>query len=335
MNGVLTEDQKKELQALVAEERIFFEESMANHTTFRAGGPAEVFVTPGMEELKAVVMYCREQGLPLTVLGNGSNVLVSDEGLPGVTVRLGKELGTVLVREEAQIYAEAGALLSTIAQAAAANSLAGMEFASGIPGSFGGAILMNAGAYGGEMKDILMEATVLTKDGEYKTYPVEELELSYRHSRFIAQTEDSVVQPESSHAGGASGNGGEQAGASSQEIIVSGRLRLTWGEETRIRETMRELNRRRVEKQPLEYPSAGSTFKRPEGYFAGKLIEDSGLRGFTMGHAAVSEKHCGFVINKGGATAVEIRTLIEEVRRIVLEKQGVELTPEVRFLGWR
>ena len=273
---------------------------------------------PSVEELKKLLPFCRKEGIPFTILGNGSNVLISDDGLPGVTVRIGKEMEDIRlmpVEEEdgavRRLFAGAGALLSSIAHAAAEQSLKGMEFASGIPGSFGGAILMNAGAYGGEMKDVLESVTVLTAEGEEKTYPAEELDLSYRHSRFSSYGEDGTPE----------------------EIIMGGVLRLERGEKEAIREKMRELNHRRVEKQPLEYPSAGSTFKRPEGYFAGKLIEDAGLRGYTVGGAQVSEKHCGFVVNRGGATAAEIYRLMKDVQRIVKENQGVELFPEVRLLG--
>ena len=232
--------------------------------------------------------------------------VLGDEGLEGVVLELGKAASGIRILDGEDLAVQAGTLLSETAAFAAKNGLSGMEFAAGIPGSVGGAVVMNAGAYGGEMKDILSGVRVLTTEGEIKVRPAEELELSYRHSRMMDE----------------------------QEIVLEARLNLTQGSENVIRARMDELRKKRVEKQPLEYPSAGSTFKRPEGYFAGKLIEDAGLRGFRVGDAQVSEKHCGFVINRGEATAAQILELMQRVQERVKENSGVDLEPEVRLLGF-
>ena len=242
--------------------------------------------------------------MPFFVLGNGSNLLVSDKGYRGLVISIGKDMAKVTV-EGSLITAQAGAMLGSVSQMAAKNSLGGMEFASGIPGSIGGAIVMNAGAYDGEMKNIVKEVRVLTMSGDIMTLSNDELEFGYRMSR---------VKKEGL-------------------IVLSVTLLLEPKEQAAIYEKMNDFSTRRREKQPLEYPSAGSTFKRPEGMFAGKLIMDAGLRGYCVGDAQVSEKHCGFVINKGNATAEEIRTLIYDVQRIVNEKFGVTLEPEVIFVG--
>jgi UDP-N-acetylmuramate dehydrogenase len=295
-----------ELRRLMPQERIQKEEPMKNHTTFRVGGPAEYLLAPTMEELPQVVELCRSMEMPLTVIGNGSNLLVSDEGLRGVVLEIGKAASGTEVTGEADLVASAGTLLSEAANLAARNGLEGMEFAAGIPGSVGGAVVMNAGAYGGEMKDILTGVRVLTVDGTLKMRLTDELDLSYRHSRMMEE----------------------------QEIVLEAYIHLEQGEESEIRARMEELRKRRQQKQPLEYPSAGSTFKRPEGYFAGKLIEEAHLRGFRIGDAQVSEKHCGFVVNRGAATAAQILEVIREVQRRVKENSGVELVPEVRLLGF-
>lgn len=288
------------------EGNVFCQEPMSRHTTFRIGGPAEFFATPkDPESLQKVLRLCRQEGYPRFILGNGSNLLVSDDGCRGVVVQLDRNFQDVRC-EETRITAQAGVLLSKLAALARDNSLAGLEFASGIPGSLGGALAMNAGAYGGEMKDVLRSVTVLDGSLEFRTVPVGELDMGYRCSRI--QTDGWVA--------------------------VSAVLDLTRGERGEIDRKMEELREKRAEKQPLAYPSAGSTFKRPEGYFAGKLIMDAGLAGYTVGGAQVSEKHCGFVINRGGATAADVRTLIGDVQRIVYEKFGVKLEPEVRFLGF-
>ena len=297
---------EQELNKLLSQEQIKKEEPLSRHTTFRVGGAAEYFVMPAIAQVPDVVALCRQYEMPLTVIGNGSNLLVSDEGLEGVVLELGKAASGIRILDGEDLAVQAGTLLSETAAFAAKNGLSGMEFAAGIPGSVGGAVVMNAGAYGGEMKDILSGVRVLTTEGEIKVRPAEELELSYRHSRMMDE----------------------------QEIVLEARLNLTQGSENVIRARMDELRKKRVEKQPLEYPSAGSTFKRPEGYFAGKLIEDAGLRGFRVGDAQVSEKHCGFVINRGEATAAQILELMQRVQERVKENSGVDLEPEVRLLGF-
>ncbi|MBS4980001.1 MAG: UDP-N-acetylmuramate dehydrogenase [Lachnospiraceae bacterium] len=293
------------LTQLTAEKNVLTDEPMKKHVTFRVGGAADYFVSPeSAEEVQKIILLCKEAGMPYYILGNGSNLLVSDHGYRGVIIQIYKSMSEVSVKGEL-VTAQAGALLSAIAAKAAEESLTGFEFASGIPGTIGGAAVMNAGAYGGEMKDVLEQVTVLTKEGELLTLPREELEMGYRTSRV----------------------------ARNQYIVLEAVIRLTHGEQKQIRETMNELKEKRTTKQPLEYPSAGSTFKRPEGYFAGKLIEDAGLRGFQVGGAQVSEKHCGFVINKDNATAAEVRELIRQVSERVKANSGVTLEPEVKMLG--
>lgn len=293
------------LEQILTKDRIRQNEPMKNHTTFRVGGPADIFLMPSAEELPAVLSVCREERVPVTVIGNGSNLLVGDQGIRGVVICIGSGMRGIRVDGE-KIFLEAGVTLAAAAQQAAKAGLTGLEFASGIPGTFGGAVVMNAGAYGGEMKDVIVSVRVISEDGEILTLSKEELDLSYRHS----------VIPERGY------------------LVIDGELLLTREKDPdQITERMEELKKKRIEKQPLEYPSAGSTFKRPEGYFAGKLIMDAGLRGFSVGGAAVSEKHCGFVINKGNATAADICALMDEVTRIVKEKYAVTLEPEVKKVG--
>ena len=290
---------------LLGEDRVFTEEAMSQHTTFKIGGPADYFLMPDKgEDVGRVIKICKEKEIPYFILGNGSNLLVGDGGYRGAVIQIYRNMSSVTV-EGNEITAQAGALLSAVAAAAKNASLTGFEFAGGIPGTIGGAVVMNAGAYGGEMKDVLTEVTVMNAEGDIFTLPTEELELGYRTS--IIQT----------------------AGY----IVLEAKIRLKEGDPEVIRETMKDLTIRRTTKQPLEYPSAGSTFKRPEGYFAGKLIMDSGLAGYQVGGAQVSEKHCGFVINAGDATARDVRTLMDNVRDIVYKKYGVTLEPEVKFLG--
>ena len=297
---------EQELEQLLAPEQIKKEEPLSRHTTFRVGGPAEYLVTPEISQIPDVVALCRQYEIPLTVIGNGSNLLVADAGLRGVVLEIGKAASGIRILDGEDLAVDAGTLLSETANFAAKHGLAGMEFAAGIPGSLGGAVVMNAGAYGGEMKDILSHVRVLTAEGEIKVRPADELDLSYRHSRMMDEG----------------------------DIVLDARLNLTQGSEVVIRAKMDELRKKRVEKQPLEYPSAGSTFKRPEGYFAGKLIEEAGLRGFCVGDAQVSEKHCGFVINRGAASAAQILELVQRVQERVKEHSGVDLEPEVRLLGF-
>lgn len=246
----------------------------------------------------------KEKNVPYYIIGNGSNLLVGDLGYRGAIIQIYQKMNQIRTEEE-YIYAEAGALLSKIAAEALSKELTGFEFASGIPGTLGGAVMMNAGAYGGEIKQVIQEATVLTKNGEIVTRTVDEMELAYRSSIF----------------------------SKNEEIVLSAVLKFEKGKKESIRARMDELKEQRVTKQPLEYPSAGSTFKRPEGYFAGKLIQDAGLRGFQVGGAQVSEKHCGFVINRDHATAADIVSLMEQVSDKVEAQFGVRLEPEVKQLG--
>ena len=282
------------------------DEPMSAHTTFRAGGKASCFAEPTEEELAELMSFVTREGLPYFVLGNGSNVLFSDAGYDGLVISIGKNMAQIRT-DGGAITAGAGALLSSVAAEALRQGLTGLEFASGIPGSVGGGVFMNAGAYGGELKDVISRVTALTPAGEKKTYRTEELDFSYRHSIFTA----------------------EAAG----EIVLSADFSLKEGDPDRIRETMQDLNARRREKQPLEFPSAGSTFKRPEGHFAGKLIQEAGLMGYAVGDAMVSTKHAGFVVNTGKASASDIYAVICHVQETVLEMSGVRLEPEVRLIG--
>ena len=295
----------EELCHCLGESNVLKDEPMSRHTTFRVGGPADFFVMPTEEEeVREVVNLLRKEKVPFYVVGNGSNLLVGDGGYRGVIIQIYKNMNQIRVEED-MVYAQAGALLSKTAAQALEHSLTGMEFASGIPGTLGGAVMMNAGAYGGEMKHILYNALALTKEGKFRVVPADQMELGYRSSVF----------------------------AKNGDVVLSAQLKLKPGNPDEIRAYMEELKEKRVTKQPLEYPSAGSTFKRPEGYFAGKLIEDSGLRGFRVGGAQVSEKHCGFVINRENATAADIISLMEQVADRVEEKFGVRLEPEVRRIG--
>lgn len=295
----------EKLSKIVRKEQILEEEPMKKHTTFRIGGPAEHLILPQTtEEIADVIKLCRQEEIPWYIVGNGSNLLVADEGVRGVVIQLLRNFNQIQV-EGCQIRMQAGAQNAAVAKRALDASLTGFEFAAGIPGTIGGAVVMNAGAYGGEMKDILKEVTVLDPNGMIRTIPAEELELGYRTS-IIARKGYVVLEA----------------------VIV-----LKAGDPKEIKAAMDELKEKRVTKQPLEYPSAGSTFKRPEGYFAGKLIMDAGLRGFSVGGAQISEKHCGFVINKDNATAKDVTELMDETKKIVMEKFGVALEPEVKRLG--
>ena len=291
--------------ACLGSDNVYRNEPMKKHTTFRIGGPADYYLCPhSAKEIQKVVEICKEEKLPYFILGNGSNLLVSDKGYRGAVIQLWKNVSDIQV-EGCLIQAKAGASLAKIAAQALEAGLTGMEFAAGIPGTLGGAVVMNAGAYGGEMKDILQEALVMDEQGEIFTLKKEELHLGYRTS---------IIKEKG-------------------YIVLAAALELKPGDRKEIKEKMDELKQRRVEKQPLDMPSAGSTFKRPEGYFAGKLIMDAGLRGFSVGGAQVSEKHCGFVVNTGGASASDVLALIREVQKRVREKFGVELETEVKFLG--
>lgn len=301
----MNQEIKKIFCDLLGEDRVFTDEPMKQHTTFKIGGPADYFLVPESgEEAGEIIKICKQTDIPYFILGNGSNLLVGDGGYRGVVIQIYRNMSAVTT-EGTIITAQAGALLSSVAAVAKNASLTGFEFAGGIPGTVGGAAVMNAGAYGGEMKDVLVEVTVMDADGNIFTIPAEKLELGYRTS---------IIK---------------KAGY----IVLEAKIRLEEGNQEAIRERMKELTIQRTTKQPLEFPSAGSTFKRPEGYFAGKLVMDSGLRGYQVGGARVSEKHCGFVINAGGATAKDVRRLMENVRDIVYKKYGVTLEPEVKFLG--
>ena len=281
-------------------------EPMSSHTTFRVGGPADYFVTPGsVDAVQRVVALSREADIPLYVLGCGSNLLVADEGLRGVVMKIGSSYSDVKVHGDGVIVAEAGATNSKVARAALDAGLTGFEFAAGIPGSIGGAAIMNAGAYGGELRDVATGVTCLLPTGDLAELTKQEADWSYRHSRM----------------------------ADDGSIVLSVSSKLEPGDAQAIQERMSELARRRLDKQPLDLPSAGSTFKRPPGHFAGKLIQDSGMQVHTVGGAQVSTKHAGFVVNIGGATAADILQVIEDVRSAVSSQFGVELEPEVRI--WR
>ena len=289
------------LSSVLSPEDIFPNEPMSRHTTFRTGGNAAFLVTPhSQNEVSKLLRSLKD--VRHMVVGNGSNLLFCDEGYDGVVIKLGNNFSGIWV-EGNEITAQSGALLSKIASVALQNGLGGFEFASGIPGSLGGAVAMNAGAYGGEMKDVVVSSVCADDDGNI--FEITDHKFSYRHTIF---TDKNLV-------------------------VLSSKIKLTPKNTELIRSEMTELNLRRREKQPLEYPSAGSTFKRPEGYFAGKLIEDSGLKGCRIGGAMVSEKHAGFLINYDHATAKDILNLIDYVKEKVHTKFGVTLEPEVRIIG--
>lgn len=279
-------------------------ELLKNHTSFKIGGPADEFAEVcNEEEIKELIKYAKEKVIPYTIMGNGSNLLVSDKGVRGLVIKLAKGFDSVEVIGD-KIIAKSGILLSKLSNFALDNELSGIEFASGIPGTLGGAIYMNAGAYGGEMKDVVESVTYLS-NGEIKTAGKGDLDFGYRHSRF-SNTED---------------------------IVLSAEIQLKKGDKTEIRAMMDDFKERRCSKQPLSMPSAGSTFKRPDGYFAGKLIEDAGLKGKSIGGAQVSEKHSGFVVNTGDAKAQDVLDLIKYIQDTVFKKFGVKLETEVKTLG--
>lgn len=287
------------------QEYVMRDEPMSRHTTFRVGGTADFFVEIGSpEELLDIINYLTETERSYFILGNGSNLLVGDKGYEGVILHLGERFNGITV-EGNTITAQAGALLSTVAKTAAKNGLSGMEFAAGIPGTIGGAVVMNAGAYEGEMKQIITKVTVMTREGEILELDNETMEFGYRTS---------IIK-------------------NRPFVVLSAVITLEKGDMASIQDKMDDFNKRRRSKQPLEYPSAGSTFKRPEGYFAGKLIMDAGLRGYRIGGAQVSEKHCGFIINVGNATAADISELMDEVVEKVEEQFSVTLEPEIIRIG--
>lgn len=289
---------------IYSENQIEFDANMSEHIYFKVGGPADVLLVPNTkEQVVKTLKVCKENNIPYYVIGNGSNLLVKDGGMRGVVIKL-TEINNISA-ENGKIIAETGALLKDVSKKALDNNLTGLEFACGIPGSIGGAVFMNAGAYNGEIKDVIESAEVLTQDGDIVTYNKEELNLGYRTSRVMQEN----------------------------AIVLSAVFALENGEHEKIKSRVDDLTEKRESKQPLEYPSAGSTFKRPEGYFAGKLIQDAGLKGYSIGGAAVSEKHSGFVINKGGATAKDVLDLIKHIQNEVKKQFGVDLHTEVRIIG--
>ena len=302
----------KQLEAVIEQGQVFENEPMKNHTTFRIGGPADIFACPQTEGgLIRGLKWCQNKGIPFYIIGNGSNLLVGDRGFRGAIFKICKNLDFLEIREtdgkdsEIRVCAGAGIMLAKLAKDISSRGYTGFEFATGIPGTLGGAVTMNAGAYGGEMKQIIESVRAVDAGGEIREFSLEELELGYRTSR---------IQKE-------------------KLIVLSAVMRFKSGDAAAILERVDELSRQRREKQPLEYQSAGSTFKRPEGYFAGKLIQDAGLKGYRVGDAMVSEKHSGFVINAGEATAIQVRQLMADVDREVYQKFQVHLEPEVRLVG--
>lgn len=282
------------------------DEQMKKHTNFKIGGNADVFViAKNIEEIKYVIKFSKENNIPLTILGNGSNVLVSDKGIRGIVLQVGTKEIKIEKQKNALIEVEAGVMLGALAQVLLKQSIAGFEFAAGIPGSIGGAIRMNAGAYGGEMKDIVRNVTVLNEKGEISVLTNEECEFSYRHSRFT----------------------------NSKEIVIKATLELPFGNENEIKAKMNEYAQSRKEKQPLNLPSAGSTFKRGSDFITAKLIDECGLKGYTSGDAQVSTLHAGFVVNLENATAQDVLNVVNHVKQVVLEKTGKQIELEIELLG--
>jgi len=293
------------LKQYIPEERIKINEPMSCHTTFKIGGPVEFMVFPqSILEIQQVLQLCRLEEYPVFVFGLGSNLLVSDRGFAGVAIKLGNHLKSCYIEGD-EIFAEAGIRLSELSKKAAASGLSGLEFAEGIPGSLGGAVVMNAGAYGGEIKDVLIEILAMDSNGNLITYSASDLNLGYRSS--ILQNTDLIV--------------------------LSALLKLKPDQPTKIQTRMKEFAKSRREKQPLEFPSAGSTFKRPEGFYVGPLVEKMGLKGFSIGGAQVSVKHAGFVVNTGNATASDVIGLIRHIQKKAREEHGVELETEIRIIG--
>lgn len=296
---------RRELENLLPEGCLFFDEPMKKHTSFRIGGQAEILVLPQTNsQIIAVIDYARRQQIPYIIMGNGTNLLVKDGGIRGIVIKLAKNFGRISLRGQ-EMNAQAGASLNGAAELACRKGLKGLEFAAGIPGTFGGAVSMNAGAYDGEMKDVITSATVLKQDNAIEVWSAEELGFAYRKSRVITE------------------------GA----VLLEVTLHLEKDDPAKIRERMNHLLSLRKAKQPLQYPSAGSTFKRPPGHYAGALIEKAGLKGFRIGDAQVSPLHAGFIINLGNATARDVIRLIEAIQEAVLTQFGILLEPEVRIVG--
>jgi UDP-N-acetylmuramate dehydrogenase len=285
-------------------ENVILDAEMKNYVHFRVGGPADILLIPeNKEQVIKSIEICKENNIPYYVVGNGSNLLVKDGGIKGVVIKL-SEVKNIEVCGET-IEAESGVMLKDVSSAAVENSLTGFEFACGIPGTVGGAVFMNAGAYDGEIAHVIESAEVIDNNGDIKVLTREELELGYRSSIVMKK----------------------------HYVVLSARFKLKYGEVRKIKEIVQDLTCKRESKQPLEYPSAGSTFKRPAGYYAGKLIQDAGLKGYSIGGATVSEKHSGFVINKSNATAKDILDLIAHIQNEVKKQFGVDLHPEVRIIG--
>ena len=290
---------------ITGKDNVRINEPMKNHTTFKIGGPAQYYVTPeSVTQIQEVVSLCKDKNIPLHVIGNGSNILVGDDGVDGVVLALFNTFSDYEIKDNV-ITAQAGMSLIKMAVIALREGLTGLEFASGIPGSVGGAVYMNAGAYDGQMKDVVTSVTVLDEAGNIRILGRDELDMGYRTS----------------------------AVAKHNMIVLQVIIELKTGDKEQIKDRMNQLSELRKQKQPLEYPSAGSTFKRPEGYFAGKLIADAGLKGYSIGGAAVSEKHAGFVVNMGGATAKDVVELTDYIKKRIIEQFGVTLELEIKKIG--
>lgn len=284
---------------------IRIDEMMKNHTSFKIGGPADIMILPKDEdEILRAIKACRDNNIDFFIMGNGSNLLIKDGGIRGVVIKINDNFNDIKISGD-KVYAKAGALLTALSRRAAENSLTGVEFANGIPGTIGGAVTMNAGAYGGEIKDIVTKVRVIDKSNNIIEYKNDDMNFGYRTSKVI---EDDLV-------------------------VLGMEIQLKDGNYNKIKEKMQELTKKRTSKQPLELPSGGSTFKRPKGYYAGKLIDDSNLRGFQYGGAKVSEKHCGFVVNIGGATCEDVLGIVKTVQKTVMDKFGVELETEIKVIG--
>ncbi len=295
----------KQIRALINDQNILINEPMKNHTSFRIGGCADILIMPeNIETIISIFEICRAVNIPYYFMGNGSNLLVSDKGIRGVVIKTCDGLNKVRINKNI-LESQSGVLLSRLAHIALENSLTGLEFASGIPGTLGGAIVMNAGAYDGEMKDVLFETKYLDEENKVCAVIGEQHQFDYRSSIFQG----------------------------ADKFIISSLIRLQPGEKTQIKGKMDDFNQRRNDKQPLELPSAGSMFRRPEGYYAGKLIEDCGLKGYRIGGAQVSDKHSGFIVNRDNASALDVLNLIEHIQNTVEDKFGVKLKTEVKFIG--
>ncbi len=292
-------------EKILGKENVFLSEPMSRHTTFKIGGVADYFLTPETEEqLRDTFIAAKSAGLPVMIMGNGSNMLVGDKGIRGAVICLCKKLNRIEVKD-CEIYAGSGVLMSKVSSVALSHSLSGFEFASGIPGTVGGGVYMNAGAYGFEIKGIIKSVRYMDNDGKIDELLCKDCEFGYRKSVFAKQG----------------------------YTILGATFKLSKGDATEIRAAIDDYTKRRITKQPVEKPSAGSVFKRPEGYFAGALVEGAGLKGFSIGGAQVSEKHAGFIINTGSANAKDVLDLIEHIKKVVFEKDGVMLEPEVRLIG--